>query len=58
MALDGYYPEGKTAKGGSFGDPAMSRRESMGPATGQIRNNQNSTDRFLYRITGQSNKIK
>jgi predicted small secreted protein len=43
VGADIYYPEGKTAKGGSFGDPSESRRQKTAPTTGHMRNNDDST---------------
>lgn len=59
VAADAFYPEMRTAKGGSFSDPHASRREATRPTTSHMRNNeQNAVDRFLYRLAGQDQKIK
>ena len=50
VGFDAFYPEGKTAKGGSFGDPAESRRQKTAPTTGHMRNNEgNAVDRWLFK---------
>ena len=52
VAADAFYPEAKTAKGGSFGDPHASRREATRPTTGHMRNNEsgNSVDAALRKF--------
>ena len=52
VAADAFYPEAKTSKGGSFGDPHASRREATRPTTSHMRNNDggNSVDEALRKF--------
>lgn len=40
VTADAFYPKMQTAKGGSFGDPAESRGQSMRPTVSHVRNNE------------------
>ena len=56
---EAYWPNMRTAKGGSFGDPAGSRREATRSTTGHIRNNDgNGTDAFLRNFFDTSSRVK